>query len=100
MRYSGQKRVVIVIDALDEGYNTDLLTILRDQVPKLPITFRIFLTSRATEEIVSFLSRDKHIRMVNIDIHAKANLMDIALYAKNRLKYVAHLKGLDPSWPG
>jgi hypothetical protein len=50
MRYSGQKRVVIVIDALDEGYNTDLLAILRDQVPKLLITFRIFLTSRAEEE--------------------------------------------------
>jgi hypothetical protein len=100
MRYSGQKRVVIVIDALDEGYNTDLLAILRDQVPKLPMTFRIFLTSRAEEEIVSFLSRDEHIRVANIDIHAKPNLMDIALYAKNRLQYVAHRKGLDPSWPG
>jgi hypothetical protein len=100
MRYSGQKRVVIVIDALDEGYNTGLLAILRDEFPKLPISFRIFLTSRAEEEIVAFLSREKHIRVANIDIHGKPNLMDIALYTRNRLQYVAHRKGLDPSWPG
>jgi hypothetical protein len=38
--------------------------------------------------------------VANIDIHAKSNLMDIALYARNRLQHVAHRKGLEPSWPG
>jgi hypothetical protein len=38
--------VVIIIDALDEGYDLEVLKILRDEVPKLPGTFRILLTSR------------------------------------------------------
>src|SRR6202042_242297 len=50
LRHSFIKPVVIVIDALDEGFSSDLdtelLAILRDQVAKLPGMFRIFLTSR------------------------------------------------------
>jgi hypothetical protein len=101
LRYFGSKPVVIVIDALDESCdNIKLLEILRDDIPKLPIAFRIFVTSRAEAEIVAFLSRDKHIRAGNVDIYAESNLTDIAIYAKDRLQYVARWKDLDPNWPG
>jgi hypothetical protein len=83
MRCSGQKHIAIIIDALDEGYNTDLLALLRDKVPKLPTTFRIFLTSRADEEIVSFLSQDKHIRGEHQYTHQAQ--LDGYPHARNRL---------------
>jgi hypothetical protein len=41
---------VIVIDALDEGCDQVTLSILRNQVPKLPGTFRILVTSRPTND--------------------------------------------------
>jgi len=37
--------VVIMIDALEGGCNRETLSILRNQVPKLPGTFRIVVTS-------------------------------------------------------
>jgi hypothetical protein len=37
--------VVIIIDALDECCDLEVLKILRDEIPKLPGTFRILLTS-------------------------------------------------------
>jgi hypothetical protein len=95
--------VVIVIDALDESYdsepNIELLTILRDRVRKLPGNFRIFITTRPLKEIDVFLSKQHHISRQTIHIYAKANLEDIAIYAKTQLKDVAIWGGLGDDWP-
>lgn len=101
MKYCGEKPVVIVIDALDEGYDTDLqlLAILHDRIQKLPSKFRIVITSRPVDEILSFLSQTDHIRRKIIDIHKQANLDDIAIYARDRLREVASLKRLSIDWP-
>jgi len=98
--YRFDRPVVIVIDALDEGYTLELLEILREKIQKLPGSFRIFLTSRPEDPIVTDLSDASHIRWRSIDIHGTANQTDIALYCHNRLRYIASRKRLDAGWPG
>ena len=61
------KPVVLIIDALDEGYNLDVLKILREHVPKLPGTFRIFVTSRIVKVMNIFLSNKPHVRSLSIN---------------------------------
>lgn len=84
--------VVVVIDALDESYdsepNIELLEILRDRIPKLPDNFRIFITSRPLKEIDEYLDEQPHIFRRSIYLHEKANLDDIAIYARKELKGV------------
>lgn len=99
-RYSGTSPIVIIIDGLDEGYDADLLAILRDKVRNLPRTFRIFLTSRAEEDIIFYLSHAAHIRSCTMNIHERTNQEDVALYVKHRLQDIAARKGLPKDWPG
>src|SRR3984957_13370737 len=65
--------IVIVIDALDEGYSPELLNILCNEIPKLPGSFRIFLTSRPENHIVIALSHAAHVHQRSIDISGDAN---------------------------
>ena len=99
LRYPVDRPVVIVIDALDEGYDNELLEILRDEIPKLPGTFRIFLTFRVMEDINVLLSQANHVRLRTIDIHERTNLEDIAIYVKRRLRGVAEMQKLGENWP-
>lgn len=99
--YPTHRPVVIVIDALDEGYDTDLLQILRDEVSKLPPSFRVLITSRAEKAIVLYLSQQPHILSRSIDLHAKTNLDDIGVYVRYKLRKVAkEHEGLSKDWPG
>jgi len=99
LRYPTDRPVVIVIDALDEGCNNELLKIIRDEFPKLPGTFRIFLTFRVIRNINKFMSQVNHVRLRSIDIHERTNLEDIAIYIKHELKNVAELQELGDDWP-
>lgn len=103
-QYPIDKPVVVVIDALDESYSAnhdinELLTILRDDVPKLPGGFSILLTSRPLEAVDAFLAEENHVSRLTIDIHASANREDIAVYAQAQLKEVARFKKLGNTWP-
>jgi hypothetical protein len=80
--------LVIVIDALDEGWNEDMLKIFRDQASQLPDAFRIFLTSRMRPELDS-LGRMAHVRSLNLDIGTAENMKDIALFVPHKLKQLA-----------
>ncbi|KAG9082824.1 POC1 centriolar protein A, partial [Ceratobasidium sp. UAMH 11750] len=91
--------VVLVIDALDEAWNEDLLDILRDHAHKLPSTFRIFITSRMRPELDSLL-RQPHVSEIELNIHAQPNLDDIALYAPHKLRQLADRLDLGSDWPG
>ena len=93
--------VVIVVDALDEGYNhnIDLLTILGDKIPQLPPNFRIFMTSRAEEDIEQFLHSKSHIERRSMNIQEQPNKNDVAIYIQHRLKEIATRRKLGPHWP-
>src|SRR3984957_748013 len=92
--------IVIVIDALDEGYTPELLNILCDEIPKLPGSFRIFLTSRPEDHIVVALSHAAHVHQRSIDISGDANKADIGLYCRDRLRHIAFQKRMGANWPG
>jgi hypothetical protein len=98
--YSGHHPAVAVVDALDEGYDFELLTVLRDKIPNMPRTFRFFFTSRAEDEIVSFLDRQPHIQMLTMRIHEQSNQSDVAVYVRHRLRDIATRRYLAPDWPG
>src|SRR3984957_2538539 len=92
--------IVIVIDALDEGCSPELLKILCNEIPKLPGSFRIFLTSRPENHIVIALSHAAHVHQRSIDISGDANKSDLGLYCRERLRHIASQKELGADWPG
>ena len=98
--YRFDRPMVIVIDALDEGYTPDLLRILCEEIPKLPGSFRVFLTSRPEDHIVKDLSDAAHVLRRSIDIRGDANEFDIGLYCRDRLRHIASRKRLGVDWPG
>ena len=89
--------VVVVIDALDEGYNDDLLSILGNDIPKLPPVFRFIITSRPDPTLTAGLFP---VQPRSIDIHGELNQADIVAYLDFRLKAIV-LKNLtlDRQWP-
>lgn len=93
-----EKPFVIVIDALDEGYDEQLLHILCDEVPKLPRNCRIFITSRELS-FIDVLLECSHVRSRTIDISDQTHLDDIDIYAYNELRNIAEGHSLDRSWP-
>jgi hypothetical protein len=98
--YSGKHPAVIVIDALDEGSDSDaFLSILGYGLPKLPANFRFFVTMRPEAEIVHYLSRQAHIRYEAINVHEAANQADITVYALSRLRDIGKRRELPVDWP-
>lgn len=91
--------LVIVIDALDEGVNNDLLKVLRDDVPGLPSALSIFLTSRIQSQLAS-LCRQPHVQQVPLDIDSSANLLDIMKYISYRIRELVEARDLASDWPG
>jgi hypothetical protein len=99
-KHSVDGPLVIVIDALDECYDDDVLNIICDEVPKLPASFRIFLTSREGSDYNSVLSRRDQVCSRSIKITEWTNLEDIALFVNFKLKKLADRKNLGDDWPG
>lgn len=96
---------VILIDALDESFDDDdkhlgaFFAVLRDEVPKLPPSFRFFVTSRDSAHLRQ-LKTASHVNSTSIDIRDTSNLDDIATYVRHELQRIVAAKTLDPSWPG
>ncbi|KAG8882097.1 POC1 centriolar protein A [Tulasnella sp. 332] len=112
--------VVIVIDGLDESYARDtkdsrytpddqlwfdqMMTVLREHVPRLPGVFRIFVTSRPEQEIVKVLSGPSspsawHVTRKSLELDSEPNQQDIAMYIRRRLTEIAKDEGTFPTWP-
>jgi hypothetical protein len=91
--------LVILLDALDEGCNSELLQILCDDVCRLPTCFRLFITSRMSPELED-LHQSSHVRSMELDTHGQDNMSDIALFVPHRLKQVAKRHRLGDDWPG
>ncbi|KAG8772597.1 POC1 centriolar protein A [Ceratobasidium sp. 428] len=106
-KYPMRRPIVLVIDALDEAWDTrrkedkamsSLLKILRDRIPELPSTVRILLTSRMRPEI-SHLLRQRHVIEEEINIGSKSNMDDIAVYILSKLQELARNRNLGDDWP-
>lgn len=96
------QRILLIIDALDEcsEYYDDLMTILRDQIPALPPTFRVFVTSRPEKTLLRRLRPLQHVRHLTIELEDADNLSDISTYIRERFATIAVDHNLDGSWPG
>ncbi|KAK7038687.1 hypothetical protein VNI00_010571 [Paramarasmius palmivorus] len=82
--------LVVVIDALDEGYTNDLLRVLRNEIPFIPSPIHFFITTRPTNTIQTpLLSRNlAHIRHYSIDIQSSTNKADVAMYIRHGLQAI------------
>ncbi|THH17319.1 hypothetical protein EW146_g3463 [Bondarzewia mesenterica] len=82
--------IVVVIDALDESGDSkvrkDMLTILAEEMPKLPPNFRIFVTARAEKDICDVFDRKDGVFIKEMrDIEASSANEDISRYIRHRL---------------
>ncbi|KDQ10764.1 hypothetical protein BOTBODRAFT_473217 [Botryobasidium botryosum FD-172 SS1] len=100
VRYASSTPLVAVIDGLDEGYSVDLLKLLRDGIPKLPQSFRLFITSRDMDSIELYLSKSAHVHLQTIDLGTGTNLRDIRTYTQRGCRSIAGMHNLEESWPG
>ncbi|KLO11380.1 hypothetical protein SCHPADRAFT_929932 [Schizopora paradoxa] len=89
--------IVVVLDALDEGYSTELLQIMIGDISSLPGIFRIFVTSRDIPEVQRFLQA-KHVHPRKFDHRGGLGLGDVAMVAQSHLKDVAEELQVE-GWP-
>ena len=71
---------------MDESFGEDeeleiLFQIFQDDVPLLPPTVRLFVTSRDTGYL-RFLKQDLHFYLLDLDIREESNLSDIQTFAR------------------
>jgi hypothetical protein len=104
--YQSDEPLVILIDAVDEGINSQdnktsvLLEILRDRTPALPAAVRFVITYRSQPSIDSFFRDQPHVHSSVIDTRGKDNLVDISLFFRHELARVAQRGSLGGDWPG
>lgn len=96
------QRILVVIDALDEcsGYSGDLTAILCEQVPKLPSSFRVFVTSRPEDPLLRVLKPHTHVRQLTVELDETENRSDISNFIRHQLRTIASHHNLGDSWPG
>ena len=84
--------VLIVLDAFDECSTPELrqslLNVLRDRLSTLPTNFRILITSRPDEDIVSLIHSPSFLT-ITLDQHSDESEADVSTYIKlefNRMR--------------
>jgi len=82
--------LTIVIDALDEGCNEDLLRLLETSVALVPNKFRFFITTRTEATIIQRLRNLDHISLKEINIRANINCQDVKVFVNHALNVIAH----------
>ena len=90
--------LTIVIDALDEGYNEDLIGILRNAAALIPRKFRFFITSRNEATIILRLHNLRHVTLREVNIQDDMNRYDVGIFVTHRLKEIARDHKIK-NWP-
>jgi len=83
--------LTIVIDALDEGCNDDLLQILEKSAALVPSEFRFFITTRSDATIITRLRNMEHISLKEINMSRQ----DVEVFVHHRLNEIAHHHDLE-----
>ncbi|KAG8712730.1 POC1 centriolar protein A [Ceratobasidium sp. 395] len=92
--------IVLVIDALDEAWDSDFVRLLQDHISMLPNVFRIFLTSRMRPDLTPLLHKP-HVIGVELDINAQSNMEDMEIYVRSKLRELVNARDdLESDWPG
>ncbi|KLO16783.1 hypothetical protein SCHPADRAFT_200109 [Schizopora paradoxa] len=96
-KISLEKQLVIVIDALDEGYSKDLVNILTGDFANLPSFFRFFVTSRDVDELKA-LHHAGHVHHVQLNHLEEWNWKDVDLLTRHLLGNIGKERQLE-DWP-
>ncbi|TFL03296.1 hypothetical protein BDV98DRAFT_380544 [Pterulicium gracile] len=96
--------IIIVIDVLDEAFTdttgSEVTGVLAQGLPKLPASFRFFITSRPRREINSLERCRPHLTFQSIDITSDENLADIEQLSRQKLSAVRDQAQIeDKAWP-
>lgn len=89
--------VAIVIDALDEGFDEDLVNILGQACAQLPYWVRVIVTTRAEDPIISVLNRPAHVVMHELNIRASESRDDLSAFARAKFNEISERRKLDSS---
>jgi hypothetical protein len=98
-----QGPVIVALDAIDECGDPvsrkNLLTLLAQELAKLPSNFRFFITSRREPDIEAAFSGRSNI--VALDLHAmdQSKTADVSLYIRHHMAALPR-DGLASDWPG
>ena len=99
-----QGPVIIVIDALDEcgeaASRKSLLTLLAQELAKLPPIFRFLITGCAESDISAAFSGKSHIVQIELSITTDANANDVSLFLQSEMGNLRDCHNLAPDWPG
>ncbi|KAF7973534.1 hypothetical protein HWV62_14968 [Athelia sp. TMB] len=85
-RHPTHSKIVVVIDALDEGISKELEGILFRDAVDLPADLRLFITSRPTRNIERCLSGKAHVQPHVLKPNSDENRRDIAAYVDAKLR--------------
>lgn len=96
------QHILLIIDALDEcsEHSDDLMAILRDQLPALPPSFRVLVTSRSEKPLLRRMQSIQHVHHLTVELDGAENRADISTYVRKRFHVIAFEHGLKNSWPG
>ncbi|TFK21106.1 hypothetical protein FA15DRAFT_707519 [Coprinopsis marcescibilis] len=77
---------VLIIDGLDEDHSAVLLPLLQDEIPRLPPTFRIIVTTRPEQQIMVSLANMRHIQCSEQSLTGEPTQEDLARYIQAHLR--------------
>ncbi|KAF8316783.1 hypothetical protein DL93DRAFT_714405 [Clavulina sp. PMI_390] len=93
--------LVVIVDALEEGYSEDLLRVLAEGIPNLPPSFRFVVTCRPSLSLSSTLHSASQHHVVIRKLEQDADYTeDVVSYARHSLARVREARGLESHWPG
>jgi hypothetical protein len=101
-----QGPVIIIIDAFDECGDPvsrkSLLTLLAQNLIKLPAIFKFLITSRREFDIEAAFSCQSNIMAKELDIMEESNTLDIYSYLRHHMKALQsdRIYQLNSDWPG
>ncbi|KAJ7480978.1 hypothetical protein FB451DRAFT_155281 [Mycena latifolia] len=96
--------ILIILDALDEcgdrQSRAPLLSLLANDVPKLPSLFRVLITSRREPDIADTF-RSRFVEMnLETGLDTPSSTRDVELFLRHELSRIQHNSSLSPLWPG
>ncbi|KZO90415.1 hypothetical protein CALVIDRAFT_542675 [Calocera viscosa TUFC12733] len=90
---------VVIMDALDEGFDDGILQVLTSEVQKLPGFFRLVVTSRPLAEFSVVLDDGAHVIRHALNTTDMGGRQDVRTYMRQRLAAISLKRRLRQPWP-
>ncbi|TFK49024.1 hypothetical protein OE88DRAFT_454802 [Heliocybe sulcata] len=95
--------VTIIVDGLDECGDVqtrrDLLSLLEDELPRMPSHIRVLITSRPEHDIRRRFQCSTYVQPLELDVKDQENVADIRKFLHGRLRDIQVEHQLPDDWP-